>query len=86
MTVIHRAEALPALLAALEGRLGGVRVLPVQAFEDEPAKRVLVRAVKGSRAPFALLAPLVLHERPSGAATAQAAAILSGGAPISWSS
>ena len=34
---------------------------PVHAFADEPAKRVLVRAIKTGRAPLRLLPPLVLH-------------------------
>ena len=58
---IHRADALPRLLAALEGRFGDIRVLPVLPGAAAAATRVLVRAVRGSRAPLVLLPPLVLH-------------------------
>jgi tRNA1(Val) A37 N6-methylase TrmN6 len=59
--LIHRADALPDCLDALRGRFGGIGVRPVQARAGEPAIRVLITAVKGSRAPFSLLTPLVLH-------------------------
>ena len=65
LLVVHRAEALPALLQALDRRAGGVTLLPVHTREALPAKRILVRAVAGSRAPMALLPGLVLN-RPDG--------------------
>lgn len=60
-TLIHRADALSALLNALAGRFGGALVLPVHPREGEPASRVLVQAIKGSRAGLELLPGLVLH-------------------------
>ncbi len=60
LTLVLRADALPAALAALAG-FGAVAVLPVAPRQGRPAQRVLVRARKGSRTPFRLLAPLVLH-------------------------
>ena len=62
LTVIQRAERLPALLAALEGRLGCTEVLPVAPRAGRPARLVILRARQGRRGPFRLLAPLVLHE------------------------
>ncbi len=59
--MIHRADALPAILAAAEGRIGALRLLPVLPRESEPAIRLLVAGRKGSRAPVAILPPLVLH-------------------------
>jgi tRNA1(Val) A37 N6-methylase TrmN6 len=61
VTLIHRAEALAEVLAALEGRFGGTVVVPVYPWEGRPAGRVLVRALKGSRAPLELRPGLVLH-------------------------
>jgi tRNA1(Val) A37 N6-methylase TrmN6 len=72
--MIHRAEALAAILAAIGGRLGGLALLPVQPRADAPAIRLLVSGTKGSRAPLRLLPGLTLHE-PSGAFTARAEAI-----------
>jgi tRNA1(Val) A37 N6-methylase TrmN6 len=62
LLLVHRADALPALLADLDGRFGALRVLPLHPRAFEPAGRVLVAAVKASRAPLALLPGLVLHE------------------------
>ena len=59
--VIHVAAALPALLAAFERRFGAITVLPLCPREGEAASRVLVRGIKGSRAPFSLLASRALH-------------------------
>lgn len=86
LTMIQRAHHLPALLSAFNGRLGGVQVLPLRPFVDEPAKRVLVRAVKGSRAPFQLWAGLDLHERNGARHTQEVAALLAGDACIDWRS
>ncbi len=66
LTVIFRADAIAALLAALGTRFGAVDILPVQPRADEPAHRILVRAVKGSRTPSRLLPPLVLHGASGG--------------------
>ncbi|AWN38757.1 tRNA1(Val) (adenine(37)-N6)-methyltransferase [Methylobacterium radiodurans] len=77
--LIHRADALPACLAALDRRFGGISVRPVHARADRPAIRVLIRALKGSRAPLDLLPPLVLQSA-NGAATPESAA-LHGGEP-----
>lgn len=64
---IHVAEALPLLLAAFTRRFGAVTALPLLPRDGEAASRVLVRGIKGSRAPFTLLAARALHE-PSGRA------------------
>ena len=80
---IHRADRLAALLAALEGRAGGVTVLPIHARADGDAIRVLLRAKKGSRAPLRLRPPLVLHEA-SGRFTPEAEALHRGEAVVEW--
>jgi tRNA1(Val) A37 N6-methylase TrmN6 len=61
VTLIHRPDALEGLLAALAGRFGGALLLPVHPRPGEPASRLIVRGVKGSRAPLQLLPGLVLH-------------------------
>ncbi len=62
ITLINRAAALPAMLAALDGPTGGIMVVPLQPFEGEPAKRVIVTAQKGSRSPAQLHPGVVLHK------------------------
>jgi len=61
MTLIHRASALATLLSACDRHFGAAMVLPIHPRRGEPANRVIVQAVKGSRAPLTLLPGLVLH-------------------------
>jgi tRNA1(Val) A37 N6-methylase TrmN6 len=86
LTLIHRAHRLGDILAALEGRLGGVEVFPIRPFADAKARRVIVRAWKGSRAPLKLFAGLDLHpgENSEGKYSPQAEAILRGEASIAF--
>lgn len=62
LTLIHRAEALAEVMAAVDGRFGGAIVLPVHPFAERPASRVLVQAAKASRAPLVLLPGIILHD------------------------
>lgn len=62
VTLIHLAERLPDILAHLGPRAGDIAVLPVAPRAGRPASRIILRARKGSRAPFRLLAPFVLHD------------------------
>lgn len=84
ITVIHRADRLADLLALLCEKAGSFQVRPVHPFADEPAKRVLVRAVKTGKAPLKLLPALVLHVRDGGKHTAETEAILRGRAALAW--
>jgi tRNA1(Val) A37 N6-methylase TrmN6 len=84
LTMIHRATKMPEILAALEGRLGGVEVFPVRPNAEAEAKRVLVRARKGSRASLRLLRGLDLHDGSGAKHTPEAEAILRGDAAIDW--
>ena len=84
LTLIHRADRLVDILTALAPKAGSVRIRPVQPFTDEPAKRVLVRAIKTGKAPLVLLPALVLHEREGGKHTGQVEAILRGDADLHW--
>lgn len=65
-TFIHRADRLDDLLAAFRGQAGGIIVFPLWPKPGEPARRVLVRARKGVRAPLTLAAGLVLHTDDGG--------------------
>ena len=62
LTLIAGADSLPDLLAALAPKLGSAAVLPLAARPGRPALRLILRARKGGRAPFRLLAPFVIHE------------------------
>lgn len=64
-TLIQRAERLPDLIAAFAGRKVSLTVLPLAPREGREATLVILAAVKGGRAPFRLLAPLILHDGPA---------------------
>lgn len=82
LIMIHRPDVLPQILQCLAGRAGAITVMPVYPRAKSKAKRILVRAKKGSRAPLALAAPLVLHDELG--FTPAADAIHRGKAAIEW--
>lgn len=81
---IFPADGLDEILASFAARLGQISILPIAPRPEEPAKRILVRGIKGSRAPLTLLSPLVLHEAGSDQFTANVKAILMGEKPFHW--
>jgi tRNA1(Val) A37 N6-methylase TrmN6 len=84
LILIHRADRLGDILSGLAPRTGSIRIRPVQPFADQPAKRVVVRAVRGGRAPLVLLPALVLHDRSGAKHAAAADSILRGEAALDW--
>jgi tRNA1(Val) A37 N6-methylase TrmN6 len=84
IVVIHRADRLADLLALLGEKAGSFAVRGVHPYADEPAKRVLVSAVKTGKAPLRLLPPLVLHDRSGAKHTAEAEAVLRGEAGLGF--
>jgi len=89
LTMIHLADRLPDILAALDGRAGAVAVRPLSARAGRAAGRVLVQARKGARTPFRLLPPLVMHAGEAHLVdgddfTGAAQAILRDGAGLGW--
>ncbi len=62
LTLIWRADGLADVLAALSRGFGSLSILPVHGEAERPAIRVLVRAVKGGRAPTRLLPGLMLND------------------------
>lgn len=75
LTLIHRAERLDEILAALAGGFGGVVTFPLWPRAGEDAKRVIVQATKGVKTPARLAAGLTLHDESGGYAAAAAAAL-----------
>ena len=84
ITLIHRADRLADILALLAPKAGSFRIRGIQPFADEPAKRVMVRAIKTGKAPLVLLPALVLHPRDGGKHTGEVEAILRGEAALGW--
>lgn len=61
ITIIHRTERLTDILSALQGKAGGVRILPLTSRAGRDAGRVIVQARKGSAEQLRLLAPFIIH-------------------------
>jgi tRNA1(Val) A37 N6-methylase TrmN6 len=77
LTLIWRADGLAEVLAALGRGFGSLAIQPVHADAGRPAIRVLIRAVKGGRAPTRILAGLMLNDE-SGLPNKEVAEILAG--------
>jgi len=84
LTLIHRAEKLGVLLLALKGRLGGVEIVPLRPRAGEPAKRVIIRARKGSRAALKLYAGIDLHDASGAKFAPETEAIMQGEALLQF--
>jgi tRNA1(Val) A37 N6-methylase TrmN6 len=77
LTLIWRADGIAEALAALSKGFGSLAILPVHADAGRPAIRVLVRGVKGGKAPARVLSSLVLNDE-SGLPNKKVAEMLSG--------
>ncbi|PWC70203.1 tRNA1(Val) (adenine(37)-N6)-methyltransferase [Azospirillum sp. TSH58] len=76
LTMVHRADRVDEILAALHGaRFGSLTLVPLWPRPAEEARRILLAAQKGGRSPARFTAGLVLHG-PDGAYSAQAQRIL----------
>ena len=82
IVIVHRADRLADILSLLAPKAGSFAIRPVHSFADEPAKRVLVQAIKTGKAPLRLLPPLILHPRTGPKHTPEAEAILRGEADL----
>ena len=78
LTLIWRADGLAEVLAALGRGFGSLAILPVHGDAAKPAIRVLVRAIKGGKAPPRIMASLLLNDE-SGLPNKQVAKMLAGG-------
>ena len=77
LTLIWRADAIAEVLAALDRGFGSVAMQPVHGVASAPAIRILVRAIKGGRAPTQILASVMLNDT-AGVPNQQARAVLAG--------
>lgn len=82
--VIYPAKGLAALLLAFAPRFGSIQVLPLSPRPGEPASRVMLRGVKGSRGPLCLLSTRAMHGPEGNGFAPQFDAILRGSAVLDW--
>jgi len=62
LSLIWRADALFEVLAALDPGFGSLAILPVHGDAAAPAIRVLIRAIKGGKAPSRIYTALILND------------------------
>ena len=60
--MIWRADGLAEVLAALDRGFGSLAILPVHGDPKKPAIRVLIRAIKGGKAPTRVEPALILND------------------------
>ncbi len=77
LTLIWRADGLAEALVALDRGFGSLVILPVHGDASKPAIRILLRAVKGGKAPAQLLPALMLTDE-MGKPHPDATAVLAG--------
>lgn len=81
---IYPASGLPALVAAFDRRFGALTVLPLAPRPGEAATRIIVRGIKGSRAPLTLMATRAFHGSQGNDFTPEFDAILRGNGVLDW--
>jgi tRNA1(Val) A37 N6-methylase TrmN6 len=62
LSLIARPESIAEIICACGRRFGGIEITALHPRAGENAVRILVTAIKQSRARLALRAPLVMHE------------------------
>ncbi|MBQ9738232.1 MAG: methyltransferase [Alphaproteobacteria bacterium] len=60
-TIIHRAESVPEILSLLNGRLGGIRLIPIWPKQGVNPKRVIIQGIMNSKKPFEIHSGFVMH-------------------------
>lgn len=65
LSLIARPQSIAEIIAACGRRFGGIEITAIHPRQGENAVRILVTAIKGSRARLSLRAPLIMHEEGS---------------------
>jgi tRNA1(Val) A37 N6-methylase TrmN6 len=81
LTLIWRADGLAEVLSALDHGFGSLEILPVHGDVRMPANRILVRAIKGGRAPTQIHPALMLNDE-SGVPNKRVQEVLAGKATL----
>ncbi|HWU17134.1 MAG TPA: methyltransferase [Devosia sp.] len=81
---IYPIESLSPLLSAFTQRFGALTMLPLTPRPEAPVSRVLLRGIKGSRAPLRMLASRALHDVEGRAFQPEFDAIFRGIARLDW--
>jgi tRNA1(Val) A37 N6-methylase TrmN6 len=64
LSLIARPQSIAEIIDACGRRFGGIEITAIHPREGENATRILVTAIKGSRARLQMRAPLLMHDQP----------------------
>ena len=64
LSLIARPQSISEIISACGRRFGGLEITALHPRHGESAVRILVTAIKGSKARLQLRSPLVMHDRP----------------------
>jgi len=78
VSLIARPQSIAEIIAACGKRFGGIEITLIHPREDESAIRLLLTAIKGSRARLAFRSPLIMHGTDSHAFLPQVDALNNG--------
>lgn len=81
LTLIHRADQLDKIFYTLGKRFGAIEIFPLWPKQGQPAKRVIVRALKNRKTPTTIHHGLILHKN-NGDYTIEAEKILRDGGAL----
>lgn len=62
LTLVHRADRMDDIVAALHGKAGDIIIFPLWSIEGKDASRVIIRARKGGKGILTLKSGLVVHK------------------------
>ncbi len=79
--IIHRPEMMGKILSVSEKKLGKIEIFPIQTKLNQPATRVIIRGILGSKTPLKLYPPIIMHN-PDGTRSELAEQILRYGKQI----
>ncbi len=65
VAIIARPQSVADIIAAMKGRFGALRIVPIQPRLHESAIRIIVTGIRASRAPLSIEPSIILHG-PSG--------------------
>lgn len=82
--MIYPAQGLAELLEAFAGRFGAITILPLAPRPGMAASRVLIRGLKGSRAPLTLLSARPMHGEEGNGFLPAFDTIFRGGGALDW--
>jgi tRNA1(Val) A37 N6-methylase TrmN6 len=78
VAIIARPQSIADIIAAMKGRFGALRIVPIQPRAEEAAIRIIVTGTRASRGPLSLEPAIILHGPTGNDFLSQADALING--------